>query len=58
MRPAKIAFRCLWLQIMLDLAVLTVVVHYLGSLETYAPFMYLFHIVLACIFFPSGQACW
>ncbi len=42
----------LWLQIMLDLAVLTVVVHYLGSLETYAPFMYLFHIVLACIFFP------
>ena len=42
----------LWLQILLDLAVLTVVVHYLGSLETYAPFMYLFHIVLACIFFP------
>ncbi len=38
---------------MLDLAVLTVVIHYLGSLETYAPFMYLFHIVLACIFFPS-----
>ena len=49
-------WRGLWLQIMLDLAVLTVVVHYLGSLETFAPFMYLFHIVLACIFFPSPQS--
>ena len=46
----------LWLQILLDLAVLTVVVHYLGSVETYAPFMYLFHIVLACIFFPWRQS--
>jgi signal transduction histidine kinase len=54
-RPAKIAFRCLWLQILLDLAVLTAVIHCLGSLSTYAPFMYLFHIVLACIFFPPGQ---
>jgi signal transduction histidine kinase len=46
----------LWMQILVDLAVLTVVVHYLGSLETYAPFMYLFHIVLACIFFPPRQS--
>lgn len=53
--PAKVAFRCLWLQILLDLAVLTVVIHYVGSLSTYAPFMYLFHIVLACIFFPPGE---
>ncbi len=54
-RPATVAVRCLWLQIILDLAVLTVVIHYLGSLATYAPFMYLFHIVLACIFFPPAQ---
>jgi signal transduction histidine kinase len=46
----------LWFQIALDLALLTVVVHHLGSLETYAPFMYLFHIVLACIFFPYAQS--
>jgi two-component system, OmpR family, phosphate regulon sensor histidine kinase PhoR len=55
-RLASLARHGLWLQIMLDLAVLTVVVHYLGSLETYAPFMYLFHIVLACIFFPRPQS--
>jgi signal transduction histidine kinase len=29
------------------------VVHFLGSVETYAPFMYLVHIVLACIFFSA-----
>ena len=55
-RLASLARQGMWLQIMLDLAVLTVVVHYLGSLETYAPFMYLFHIVLACIFFPRPQS--
>jgi signal transduction histidine kinase len=41
----------LWCQIILDLLMLTVVVHYVGSLETFLPFTYLFHIVLACIFF-------
>lgn len=41
----------LWLQIVVDLVVLTVAIHYLGSVETPAPFMYLFHIILACIFF-------
>ena len=43
-RPAKIAFRCLWLQILLDLAVLTVVIHYVGSLvdlrAIHVPFPY------------------
>ena len=53
---AALAWQTLWLQIVLDLAVLTVVVHYLGSVETFAPFMYLFHIVLACIFFPNRQS--
>ncbi|MFQ6098485.1 MAG: sensor histidine kinase [Armatimonadota bacterium] len=44
----------LWVQIVLDLLVLTPVVHYMGSLETYVAFAYLFHIVLACIFFPRS----
>jgi len=46
----------LWAQIVVDLLVLTVVVHYMGSLETYAAFAYLFHIVLACIFFPRPRS--
>lgn len=46
----------LWSQIALDLLVVTVAVHYLGCLETYAPFIYLFHIVLACIFFSRRQS--
>jgi signal transduction histidine kinase len=48
--------RILWLQILVDLAVLTAVVHWLGSAETVAPMMYLFHIVLACIFFSSRES--
>lgn len=43
----------LWGQILFDLVILTMVVHFLGSLESPAPFMYLVHIVLACIFFPG-----
>jgi signal transduction histidine kinase len=46
----------LWFQIALDLIVLTIVVHFVGSLETYAPFGYLGHIVLACIFLSPGQS--
>ncbi len=41
----------LWLQILIDLAVLTVLVHLSGSLTTFVSLAYLFHIVLACIFF-------
>lgn len=55
-RGPSLVLRCLWLQILFDLAVLTVVVHGMGSLESYAPFMYLFHIVLACIFFRYDQS--
>jgi len=54
--PAIPARYGLWLQIFLDLALLTVVIHYLGSLATGAPFMYLFHVVLACIFLSYGQS--
>jgi two-component system phosphate regulon sensor histidine kinase PhoR len=43
----------LLLQSISDLAVLTAVVHFVGSVETFVPFAYLFHVVLACIFFPS-----
>lgn len=45
-----------WTQIVLDLLVLTVVVHFLGSIRTYIPFTYLFHIVLSCVFFSRGQS--
>lgn len=43
--------RNLWGQICLDLLILTIVIHFVGSKTTYASFMYLFHIVLACVFF-------
>jgi signal transduction histidine kinase len=46
----------LWAQILLDLLVLTVVVHFVGSLETYVAFSYLFHIVLSCIFFSRRRS--
>lgn len=44
----------LLLQSASDLIVLTAVVHFVGSVETFVPFAYLFHVVLACIFFPLG----
>ena len=46
----------LWVQILVDLLVVTVVVHYVGSIETSAPFLYLFHVILACIFFSSRES--
>ena len=46
----------IWIQIVLDLIILTGVIHYVGTLETYLPFAYLFHIVLACIFFSGRQS--
>lgn len=44
----------LWVQILFDLVLLTAVIHFLGSSETFFPFAYLFHIGLACIFFPRA----
>ncbi len=49
--PRHMLFGNLWLQILLDLAALTVLVHLSGSLTTFVSLAYLFHIVLACIFF-------
>ncbi|MHC4563316.1 MAG: sensor histidine kinase [Planctomycetota bacterium] len=46
----------LWSQIVLDLLVLTAVIHFIGSTDTYISFTYLFHIVLACVFFSRGQS--
>ena len=53
---AAAAHRLLWLQILVDLAVLTAVIHFLGSVHSVAPLMYLFHIVLVCIFFSSAES--
>ena len=46
----------IWTQIVIDLLTLTIVVHYLGSLNTFICFAYLFHTVLACIFFPPRSS--
>ena len=46
----------LWTQIAIDLILLMIVVHYSGSLKTYLPFTYLFHIVLSCIFFSRPES--
>ena len=45
-----------WLQIVVDLLFVTVLVHIVGSTHTVIAFAYLFHIVLACIFFPVIQS--
>jgi signal transduction histidine kinase len=48
--------RLLWTQIIADLLVLTAVIYGLGG-DLVAPrFMYLFHIILACIVFPAKDS--
>lgn len=54
--PMSHAGRNLWSQIVLDLVILTVVVHFVGSCSTHIAFAYLFHIVLACVFLPRQQS--
>lgn len=46
----------LWAQIVTDLFVLTGVIHWIGHGLTAAPFMYLFHVILACVFFSPGES--
>ncbi|MHC4777231.1 MAG: sensor histidine kinase [Planctomycetota bacterium] len=46
----------LWAQIVFDLIMLTAVVHFVGSLNTFGPSGYLFHTVLACIFFSPIES--
>lgn len=55
-RPDAAVYANLRIQIVLDLIVLTCVVHLVGSVETFVPFAYLFHIVLACIFFSRRDS--
>lgn len=52
----RAALTSLWCQIISDLLVLTFVVHCMGSRHTFAPFAYLFHIVLSCIFVSRRQS--
>jgi signal transduction histidine kinase len=43
-------------QIASDLIAHTIVLHFLGTVETYGAFVYLFHIVLSCMFLGRGQS--
>jgi len=43
-------------QIIADLFILTVVIHFLGSTDTFAAFAYLFHIVLVSIFYSRRNS--
>lgn len=54
-RPTTISGN-LWLQIVTDLFFVTWLVHVVGSTETFISFTYLFHVVLACIFFPPRHS--
>lgn len=46
----------IWMQIVLDLLVLTGVVHALGSIDSLVATFYLLHITLACVFFGQVQS--
>ena len=50
--PRRAVEANIWLQIVVDMMLVTALVHIVGSTDTFVPFTYLFHIVLACIFFP------
>lgn len=52
-RPVE---RLLWAQIIADLLVLTAVIYGLGGGLVSPRFMYLFHIILACIVFPARDS--
>ena len=46
----------LWSEIAVDLVIVTLLVHVVGSTQTFISFVYLFHISLACIFFPKRES--
>jgi len=48
--------KVVWLQILIDLAAVTFLVHLIGSTDTFIAFTYLFHITLSCIFFPQRES--
>jgi signal transduction histidine kinase len=55
-RPIQRIRANIWGQILVDLLVLTAVVHFVGGMHTYAPFTFLFHIVLSCVFFSRRES--
>jgi signal transduction histidine kinase len=46
----------IWSQIIIDLLCLSIVVHFVGSIATPAPFFYVLHIALSCIFFSTTES--
>lgn len=46
----------IWAQIIVDLLCLSIVVHFVGSIATPAPFFYVLHIALSCIFFSTIES--
>ncbi len=54
--PTLTVKKNLWIQIVVDLFVVTILVHIAGSTNTFFSFIYLFHIILACIFFTHVQS--
>jgi len=46
----------LWIQIVCDLVILTAVIRWVDHDLPAAPFMYLFHLILACIVFPPKES--
>jgi len=46
----------LWVQIVFDLIFVTALVYFIGSTDTFIPFIYLIHIVLSCIFFSKSKS--
>lgn len=54
--PLAVVRANIWFQIVVDLMVVTALVHAIGSTDTFISFAYLFHIVLACIFFPPRHS--
>ncbi len=49
--PRRTVEQNIWIQIIIDLLVVTGLVYKVGSTDTFISFTYLFHIALACIFF-------
>ncbi len=46
----------MWGQIAVDLLAVTYLVHTVGSVETFIPFTFLFHIALSCVFFAPRES--
>lgn len=55
--PSRVAVEAnIWLQIVLDLLLLTVLVHIVGSIDSLIACVYLLHITLACVFFGRKES--